>query len=170
MQPSWGSQRRPPAVSEQLLVFGVWRQEPFSQVSSVHATPSLQSVFWQHVRQPTPGQQRKLPPQPLELHVPLSQRAVWHSTTGQSESIEHSAVWTQPRVGSQVLLRGQLVEFGVFEHEPAAHLSSVQATLSLHSAALQQVPHVAEPLALVQHRFPGQRSTCLHCPDSQTPL
>jgi hypothetical protein len=65
MQPSWGSQRRPPAVSEQLLLFGVWRQEPFSQVSSVQGTPSLQSVFWQQVRQPTPGQQRKLPLQPL---------------------------------------------------------------------------------------------------------
>jgi hypothetical protein len=104
------------------------------------------------------------------LHLPDSQRAVWHSTTGQSESIEHSAVWTQPRVGSQVLLRGQLAEFGVFEHDPAAHLSSVQATLSLHSVALQQVPHVAEPPVLVQHRFPGQRSTCLHWPDSQTPL
>jgi hypothetical protein len=44
-----------------------------------------------------------------------------------------------------VLLRGQLLVLGVFEQEPAAHLSSVQATLSLHSDALQQVPQVADP-------------------------
>jgi hypothetical protein len=60
--------------------------------------------------------------------------------------------------------------FGVLEQEPAAHRSSVHATLSLHSDALQQVPHVAEPWLLLQHRLPGQSSTCWHCPETQTPL
>jgi hypothetical protein len=60
--------------------------------------------------------------------------------------------------------------FGVFEHDPAAQASSVQGTSSLHSVALQQLPHVAEPWPLSQHLCPGQSSTTSHWPATHLPL
>jgi|SoiMethySBSTD1v2_1073268.scaffolds.fasta_scaffold55509_3 hypothetical protein len=75
----------------------------------------------------------------------------------------------QPCVRSQVSLLAQWAGFGVWEQEPPAHASSVQATPSLHSVALQQLPQLAEPWPLSQHCLPGQSSVVWHCPPTHLP-
>jgi hypothetical protein len=51
---------------------------------------------------------------------------------------------------------------GVLEHSPPPHASTVQATASSQSSALQQTPHVAVlPSALRQHCRPSPHSETL---------
>jgi hypothetical protein len=59
---------------------------------------------------------------------------------------------------------------GVCEQDPAVHASSVHATPSSHSEALQQVPQLAEPWPLAQHlSLPVQSGTTWHCPLTHLP-
>jgi hypothetical protein len=64
----------------------------------------------------------------------------------------------------------QRAEFGVCVHVPAAQASSVQATVSAHSEALQQLAQLAPPL-LLQHFLSGvQSGTVWHCPLTHLPF
>jgi hypothetical protein len=135
------------------------------QESTVHPTPSSQSLAPQQARQPTPEQQRVPAPQPAVVHWPFTQEGVMQgSSEWQSEEDEHWVAVTQPRAGSQTCPESHVP--GRCEQLPDAHESTVQPIPSLQSAAEQHVPHVADaPSALVQHCSPApQSAVCWHPP------
>ena len=92
MQPSGGWHLKPTPSAEQFWLLGVNLQPPFWQVSSVQPTPSVQSVSWQQVRQPIPGQHRVPAPQPTNSHFPALQWPVWQGVDGHWLSTVHSTV------------------------------------------------------------------------------
>jgi hypothetical protein len=92
MQPSGGWHLKPTPSAEQFWLLGVKLQVPLWHVSSVQAIPSVQSLFWQQVRQPIPAQHRVPAAQPTNSHFPALQRPVWQGCDGHWLSVVHSTV------------------------------------------------------------------------------